>query len=384
MTIEPIVAIAQRLIAAASPNPPGDTTEVAEAAADLLRQHVPSVEIETYCRTPGIVNVVARIRGAGPGRRIIFNGHLDTFPPGDGWSVDPLGGTVRDGKLFGRGAADMKGGIACSIAALACLARSRHLWQGEAVLTLAGDEETMGGEGTQYLLDHVPYATGDAVIIGDAGSPEVLRFGEKGFLWIELTAAGRAAHGAHVHLGINAIDRLRAGLDVLAGLEDLHPVARSGAGEADTLQRITVNIGRIAGGVSTNLVPASAVASADIRLPAGVSTATIESHLAATLGAIDGISWNILRRVEPAFTDPQSEIVGLTAHAAEQVLGHAPLVNMRVGASDARLFRAAGIPTVVYGPTPFNMGGPDEYVLLDDLSVVAQVHANAAFAFLTA
>jgi acetylornithine deacetylase/succinyl-diaminopimelate desuccinylase-like protein len=377
--IKTIVDIAQRLIAVPSPNPPGDTTAVAAAAADLLCQHVPSVEIETHCRTPGIVNLVARIRGAGPGRRIIFNGHLDTFPLGDGWSMDPLGGLVRDGKLYGRGAADMKGGIACSIAALTSLAQCRHLWRGEAVLTLAGDEETMGLDGTQYLLDTVPHATGDAVIIGDAGSPEVLRFGEKGFLWIEITAAGRAAHGAHVHLGINAIDRIRPALDVVSALE---PVASTD--EADTLQRITVNIGHIAGGISTNLVPAFASASADIRLPAGVSTASIESRLTASLGAIDGITWKILRRVEPAFTDPQSEIILLTAQAAAQALGHAPAVSMRVGASDARLFRAQNIPTVVYGPTPFNMGGPDEYVLLDDLALVGKVHADAAFAYLAA
>ena len=173
----------------------------------------------------------------------------------------------------------MKGGIAASIAAFAALARHRDAWSGEAVLTLAGDEESMGPLGTRWLLDHVPHARGDAVILGDAGSPRVLRFGEKGFLWVEVEATGRAAHGTHVHLGDNVIERL---LEALAGLQALRalPVAAppavleviersraiseplAGAGEADVLRRVTVNIGRIEGGTSTNLVPASARAGA--------------------------------------------------------------------------------------------------------------------------
>src|SRR3954454_15970410 len=122
----------------------------------------------------------------------------------------------------------MKGGIAASIVALGLLAEHRGLWRGEAVLTLAGDEESMGPLGSQWLLENVPEARGDAVIIGDAGSPAVLRFGEKGFLWVELEATGKASHGAHVHLGVNALDRLCAALDAVRGLRDLAPDAPAG------------------------------------------------------------------------------------------------------------------------------------------------------------
>ncbi|HJU31246.1 MAG TPA: M20/M25/M40 family metallo-hydrolase, partial [Hyphomicrobiaceae bacterium] len=300
---------------------------------------------------------------------------------------------------YGRGVSDMKGGIACSILAASLLAHCRDAWQGEIVLTLAGDEENMGSLGTGYLLEHVAEAKGDANICGDVGSPTVIRFGEKGLLWIEVEALGAAAHGAHVHKGINAVDRLRGALDLVKGLERLAvtppaKVARaiaaarliseavSGEGEADTLQRVTVNIGTIAGGVSPNLIPAHASAAADIRAPVGISVSTLEERLTAWLGPLEGVTWRVLRRFEPNFTDPEHEIVARVRSVAEEVLGRPAAINMRVGGSDSRWYRLHGVPTVVCGLTPFNMGGPDEHILIDELVAVAKVHTLAAFDFL--
>jgi succinyl-diaminopimelate desuccinylase len=400
---EGVVELTRALVAIASPNPPGDTTSVAAAAADMLRAIAPDAEVTLHPTGQGVVNLVARLRGAGPGRRLVFNGHLDTYPVNEAlpWTVDPLGGAVVDGRLYGRGAADMKGGIAASMVAFSLLAAHRDAWRGEAVLTLAGDEESMGVLGTQWLLDNIPEATGDAVIIGDAGSPRVLRFGEKGFVWLEIEATGRAAHGAHVHLGENAIDRLRAALDaasalaalpvaappaVLAAIAAAAPVsaALSGAGEADTLRRVTVNIGRVEGGTSPNLIPASARAGLDIRLPVGTSVAQLEAALAAALDPLPGIAWRATRRFEPNHTDPGHELIRRAATVAAEVTGEACVANMRVGGSDARWFRMRGLPTLVYGPTPFNMGGADEYVLVTELEQVARVHALTAYDYLAA
>jgi acetylornithine deacetylase/succinyl-diaminopimelate desuccinylase-like protein len=396
-----VAELALRLVASASPNPPNDTRVIAQTAAALLTELIPDAEVVIHPGSESVVNIVARVRAARPGRRMIFNGHLDTFPVGDPalWSANPAG-EVRDGMLFGRGAADMKGGIACSMMALALLAEHRALWSGEAVLVLGGDEETMGPLGTKYLIDTVPHAIGDAAIVGDAGSPLVLRFGEKGFLWIEIEAVGRAAHGAHVHLGVNAVDRLRAALDVLKDVRALPvdaPVAVTeaiaaakalseslcGPGECDVLSSVTVNVARMQGGSLPNLVPDSASAAVDIRLPIGVPTAAARAALHAALAGREGIKWHELRCVEPNYTDPHSEIVRRCASVAAEVSGTSPAVNMRVGGSDARLYRAAGVPTVVYGPTPHNMGAADEYVLLDELGIVTRVHALTALDFLS-
>ena len=398
--VDQVIDLALPLIATPSPNPDGDTRAVAALAADLIKTHVPGAEIELHPGSAFVVNVVARIRGAGPGRRVVFNGHLDTYPVGDAaqWSVNPAGET-RDGRLYGRGAADMKGGIAASIAAMAALAEQRAHWQGEAVLTLAGDEETMGPLGTKLLLDQVPHATGAATIIGDAGSPMVARFGEKGFIWIDVTAEGKAAHGAHVHLGANALDRLRVALDRVSTLRDLpvkmpEQVRRAiagakaiseplcGAGEADVLSAVTVNLGIVSGGTSPNLVPSTAHAALDIRLPVGITADVVLAGLKQGLD-LPGITWRVLRCFEPNYTDPDNELIRRCAKAATDVMGRAPAVNMRVGGSDSRWFRMANIPTVVYGPTPYNMGAPDEYADIAELGIVSRVHALTAFDFLT-
>lgn len=399
---EALIATTQRLVAVASPNPPSDTHKVAAVAEALLRE-IPGMEVERIEPEPRVVSLIGRLRSAAPGRRLIFNGHLDTFPLLEElpWTVPPLGGVLKDGKLYGRGVCDMKGGMACSLLAAALLARHRDAWAGEIVLTLAGDEENMGSLGTGYMMKHVPHALGDANICGDVGSPRVVRFGEKGLMWVEVEATGSPAHGAHVHRGTNAIDRLRTALDRLKDLEEIpfqapplvsEAIARakpiseplSGTGEAHTLQRVTVNIGTIEGGTSPNLVPTHAIARADIRLPVGITTDILMARLDEWLAPLEGVSWRAIRRFEPSFTPPGHEIVQRTAQVAAEVLGEAPAVNMRVGGSDSRWYRQYGVPTVVLGLTPFNMGGADEYVLVDELVAVAKIHTLVAYDFLSA
>jgi succinyl-diaminopimelate desuccinylase len=396
-----LIDMTQALVRVASPNPPSNTAAIAKATQALLAA-IPGLEVRVVEPEPGIVNLVARLRARSPGRRLIFNGHLDTFPIGDdtGWTAPPLSGELRHGRIYGRGVSDMKGGLACSILAAAVLAGHIEAWSGEVVLTLAADEENMGSLGTGHLLETIPEARGDANICGDVGSPLVVRFGEKGLLWLEVKALGVAAHGAHVHKGRNAIDRLRTALDRVKDLEGLaieapavvksaiaaaRPISEplSGAGEAETLSRVTVNIGTISGGLSPNLVPAAARAECDIRLPVGLTTGAVLKKLGDWLGPLEGVTWRPTRRFEPNFTNPTHEIVSRVRDVAAEVLGRTPAVNMRVGGSDSRWYRQWGVPTVVYGLTPFNMGAADEHILVDELNAVAKVHTLAAFDFLT-
>ncbi|EAS32379.3 uncharacterized protein CIMG_03403 [Coccidioides immitis RS] len=395
-----LIAITRTLVKTPSPNPAGNTVLVADAAIKLL-QSIPHAHVSRHETAPGLVNVVARIPSGRPGKRLVFNGHLDTYPLCEdlNWTVPPLGGVLKDGRLYGRGVCDMKGGIAASITAAKLLAEHRDLWRGEIVVTLAGDEECMGSRGAKWLLDNVEAAKGDAMICGDAGSPQVVRFGEKGFVWIDVEAKGVAAHGAHVHRGLNAVNRLRKALDAIETLEEMAvdmpaevedaidaaadvSQASSGMGELDTLRHVTVNIGTVHGGVSPNLIPAHAKAECDLRLPLGVTTEEILAKLRTLLDPMEGIRWRIIRKCDPNYTSPTHDIVQLGLKVSKEVTGGKSVASIRVGASDTRWYRAAGIPTVVVGCSGGNMGGADEYVEVKELVQVAQAHTLMAYDFL--
>ena len=232
------------------------------------------------------------------------------------------------------------------------------------------------------------------------GSPSVVRFGEKGLYWLEPSAKGSPAHGAHIHKGINAINRLSKALDIVERLEDLkvntppsitEAIAHtsdiserlSGKGESETLQRVTVNIGMISGGTLMNLVSSEAKASIDIRLPVGISCMDITNYLKSNLDSEEGLSWHVLQSYDPTYTPVAHPIVQSALSASAQVMQTAPVVNMRVGASDTRLYRAAGVPSIVVGLTPYNMGDADEHVVVTELLKVAKIHALALYGMLS-
>jgi succinyl-diaminopimelate desuccinylase len=394
-----IPAMAKALIACRCETPLGDTRAMADTVERLVGD-VPEIEFERHAGAPHIVNLVMRVRGGRPGKRLIFNGHMDTFPLVDAtrWTVDPAG-QERDGRLYGLGSSDMKSGLAAILFALRHLARHRGTWAGEVVATFAGDEETMGELGSQFLLDTAPHARGHAMISADAGSPRVLRFGEKGMIWLTLKARGRSSHAAHVHRGDSAIDKLLAVIGelqklrhfkvnapaaVTAAIAEAAAISEplSGAGESDVLQSVTVTIGTINGGRLRNLVSDAAEATADIRIPIGVTVGEIEALVLGAVAAHEGVECVIERRFEPTWTPPDHEVIELLARNCTKVIGAPPVRNMRVGASDARLYRRAGVPTVVCGLTPYNMGDADEYVDIGELLAVGDIFALTAFDFL--
>jgi succinyl-diaminopimelate desuccinylase len=398
-SIGEVEEILLRLLAISSENPPGDTAALASEIQSILSA-VPGIDVELVTAVEPIVNVAAVIRGRGPGRRLVFNGHLDTFENGDvsAWSTNPFG-ERKAGYIYGRGAVDMKGGLAALIFAAMRLAEMREHWQGELVLILTGDEESAGPNGTQFLLETNALATGDAMMCADAGSPQVLRFGEKGSIWLTLEARGKGGHGAHAHLTISAVDRLidamtslraittmelsatpeiNAAIDSAAAVSEQH----SGAGEAQILKSITVNFGTIHGGTTRNIVADQAEATADIRLPAGASLEQVNTEIATRLDGLPGISYRIDNQTGASVTDPGAEIVTRSIAVCSEVIGQRAVATMRVGASDSPLFRDRGIPAVVCGLTPLNMGAADEHVLIKELRQLAQIYALTGFDYL--
>ena len=199
------VEICQELVRCPSEDPPGDTREVASYIESLLSQN----GINTFIVSPHPEkpSVIATIEGKHPGKHFVFNGHIDTFPVGDisQWTQDPFGGRIVDGKLYGRGSADMKGGVASILAAALLLNQIKDQIHGKITLTCVSDEEVSGPWGTSYILENYPELFGDALVNGEPSSLEHIRIGEKGIYQVRLTVSTKGGHGAYAGLKTNAI-----------------------------------------------------------------------------------------------------------------------------------------------------------------------------------
>jgi succinyl-diaminopimelate desuccinylase len=392
------LALVTELVRRPSENPPGDTRAAAAWVAEWLKRAGHTPEIVEARDT--LTNVVAVIDN-GPGRSMILNGHLDTFPVGDrtAWERDPFSGAVVDGKIYGRGVADMKAGTSASVLAFCLLGELRPAWRGRLILAVVADEETMGPWGANYLVDRHPKLTADAALIGEPSTPGTVRFGEKGMVWIALESRGLSSHSAYPHHGWNAIFDVAEALGELRQLETMPwPVpeeflrrideARDSTtamlrqGTTDVLSAVTVNAGLIGGGTKVNLTADQCRAEVDIRVPPGVSTADILRVVGRVVRRRRGMTYELLYRSEPNWTSPSHEFLGLVRDTATAVTGAAPLFNISAPGTDSRVFRRVGIPTAVFGPTPYFLGAANEHVTVRDYLDTVRVHALSALGFL--
>ncbi len=396
-----IIDLVQRMVRIPSENPPGDTTELYAFVSDYLEER--GLDFETVAPQAHLPNLVATYTGAEPGRHLILNGHLDVFPGGDPtfWSDNPFSGTLKDNKLFGRGVSDMKAGTAASILTYVFLSSVQDQLKGKLTLTAVSDEETGGTWGTQYLVDNHPDMLGDCVLNGEPSTANTIRFGEKGPLWLQMKVNTPGGHGAYAHQSNNAIIETAAiitELQRLVGLpvnmppevEEKVEAAREaldgalGAGATDVVKRVTVGVGVIGGGVKMNVIASECRTEVDLRCPVGLTSDELLAAFEEVLQAHPGATYTIDQKTDPTWCDPNHEMVGLVQKNAMDVRGIRPVPGISIGGTDCRIWRAKGIPAYVYGPTPNNMGAPDEFVTLDDLLGTVHVHVLSAFDYLTA
>ncbi len=368
-----VVGITRALVAVDTQNPPGGERAAIGVARDLLAPL--GAAFEEVEPAPGRSSLLATI-GDGDGRRatLLVNGHLDVVPVDRaGWTRDPFGGEVADGRVYGRGTADMKGGIAAAIEAVAALGRSGREPAGDLVFHLVADEEQGGALGTGTLVAEgrvrahaclVPEPTGLALCIA-----------ERGLLNAVVTVHGRPAHGSEPRRGISAIEK--AAKIVLA----LH-AADFGGPAHPRLGRPTCNVGVIDGGSSANIVASSCRVEVNRRVLPGVTRADAEAELRARIDAIDDpeLAYDMETLVfgEASELEPGHPFVRRLQVAMTAVLGAPqPLIGMPF-ATDARFVRnQAGIPAVVCGPGDLAQAhAHDESVSVERLVDAAAVYAE--------
>ncbi|MDB5363433.1 MAG: dapE [Rhodospirillales bacterium] len=333
--------------------------------------------------TPDIANLFAKLGGGG--RHFCFAGHTDVVPAGDAsaWSVDPFGGVVRDGWLLGRGAADMKGAIACFAAAASRFVAARGAdFGGTISLLITGDEEGPAINGTVKMLDWLQ-AQGeklDACVVGEPTNArqlgDMIKVGRRGSMTGHLTVHGIGGHTAYPHLADNAAHRL---VQLLSALIAAPLDAGTEHFQASTLQISTIDIGNPA----TNVIPAAARASFNIRFNDGWSGAKLDRWLRRTLDAVGGRYELEVRISGESFLTPPGAIAALIADAAEAVTGHRPEFSTTGGTSDARFINRL-CPVAEFGLVGLTMHKADEAVPVADMEALTRIYQGVLERFFSA
>src|SRR5262245_4844136 len=315
-------------IRCASPNPPGDTLAAAAHVRALLDAH--KVDYRIIAPNQIMPNIVATFDCGKPGRHLALNGHMDVFPVGDGegWTRDPWGAELVDGKIYGRGACDMKCGTTASLFTFLYLRDLRSELHGKLTISAVSDEETFGPWGARYLFEnHREEVFGDCCLNGEPSSPHTVRFGEKGPLWLEFTVKTKGAHGAYTHasksanaIGIEVIGELQKltampvpRIGNLSGLLDAAADAINkafGAGASEIIQKVTVNPGLMRGGVKVNMIAAECQFEVDFRVPNGLEAATLLAEVDKILARYPEVTYRQIIYNPPAWTAPDAEMIG--------------------------------------------------------------------------
>jgi len=356
------------------------TSETGElAAAEVISAELGRAGIESNVETwgAGRANIVARIKSTGSRAALLFACHLDVVGPGETpWKYPPFGATERDGRIYGRGAVDMKGGTAAAVAAIAGVVKSGTELHGDIILVAAAGEETDSCGATRFVADTASLPELAGVVIPEPTDFAVVT-AHRGMLWLEITTRGKAAHSSTPHLGVNAIGAMRL---IMNELEDYEvPVEPH-----ELLGGCSMSINTIAGGKALNVVPDKCALGVDFRTLPGQNHQNIVvdmERIFAKLKSADPqfeAEVSEIRHIEAMETDPRSGFVtslcDVVGAAGTRAVGYT---------TDGPHFASYGAPVVIFGPgKPELCHKPDEYIDISDLEKAAEQYRNIILKFL--
>ena len=404
-----LVELTRDLVRIPTVNPPGDAYT---PCAELIGRRLASSGFQVnYVRGEGAVgdseryprtNVLARIEGKRPGPCVHFNGHIDVVEAGRGWTTDPFAGEVRDGKVFGRGACDMKGGLAAAIIAVEALLEEGRDFAGAIEVSGTVDEESGGFAGVAYLAEKGWFSKPrvDHVIIPEPLNVDRVCIGHRGAWWAEITTAGRMAHGSMPFLGDCAVRHMGAFLQRLES--ELYPVLEARRTRMpvvpDGARSSTLCINAFHGGLPEVLdgLPTSLVADAcrmviDRRFLIEEDLDQVKAEVTDILERLSrerpGFSYEIrdLMEVRPTMTAEDAPVVRAVGAAIERVLGKAPEHVVSPGTYDQKHISRIGHleDCIAYGPGILDLAHqPDEFIVIDDMVNAAKVMAAATHSLL--
>lgn len=354
------------------PGAAGETAAAAYCAAWLTSR---GFEVHRHEATPGRPSIVGIARGTGGGRALMLNGHTDTVASA-GYDGDALDARIAEGRVWGRGSGDMKAGVAAMMVA-AHRAAQRKL-RGDILVACVADEEN-GSLGSEEVARHY---RPDAVIVTEPTDLELI-VTHKGFVWLDVTIEGRAAHGSRPDEGIDAIAKAGRFLLALDGhakaLLQGTPYPRLGTG--------SVHASIIRGGEEMSSYPATCTIRIERRTIPGETPATVGAEVEALLTqcrAADPLFKATLSRGlsrDPLIDPGPSDIVKLVQDAATARLGHTPRSVGTAGWTDSAIFNAQGIPSLLFGHKGGGFHSAAEWADIDSIEALTDILEATASAF---
>jgi acetylornithine deacetylase/succinyl-diaminopimelate desuccinylase-like protein len=341
-------------------------------------------------------NLMIRLAGAAPGRRLILTSHTDTKPPGD--EGDPRSGEIRAGRLHGLGSADAKGSVAAMLVAAAALRAADLPAAGELLLIFSADEESEGSRGLAHIASTGALAA-DAAIVGEPSGMDAgfdgLPVLARGFVGFELRAKGPRLHSGLVPRAGVGSDPLALIARAVADLPALvHvPTATNGGPWPDARTSSRLTFTSIGGGIADGILAGSAWARGEVRTLPGQTRDGVAAAIRDGLSRLHSGGETAPARIDlevdafdwpAAFVDPAASIVMALAAATEQVTGRRPPIAAFPGATEAHVLASLGIPTVpAFGPGLLAAAHvPGESVAADDLRAAVAIYARTAAAYL--
>jgi succinyl-diaminopimelate desuccinylase len=377
-------ALLQQLVRARSENPPGSTVSCARVITELLDREGISYRADEP--KPGVQSVTARLKGtgtdAGRARTFLLNGHIDTVPAGNGWTVDPYEAVIRDGYLYGRGATDMKAGVAASLMACVELNRKGSRFNGEVIFTAVADEEYHSEFGTKWLLAHG--LTADIAVNCEPTNLDVC-LGNRGLLMVDVVVKGRSSHGGRPGLGKNAVS---IAAEIIQALQGIDIAASRDDNFKDPLGSLSV-VG-IHGGSKINVIPDRCEFFIDRRLTTKENSRIAVEQIVETVKRVTGSSPAVLENCdesdaevllypevwhEPFWMDLNDPFVEEFNRYYRRFFGREPVFEGKSAGTDAsHLVTIGGIPTVIFGPGNYNRSHT-----VDERVELSQVHKAVDF-----
>ena len=378
-----LVDLTHKMVSVPSENPPGDERRI----SGLVKEELMSLGFDVELVEPALkrVNTLGTLRGAGGGRNFLFNGHYDTVPVGsrDFWTVDPLQGIVKEGRLYGRGSGDEKGAIASAIVAAKALDQLGVRLKGNLLIHAVADEETGSKFGTRYLVEngYESKANVDMAVVGEASvydSRIYARIAVRGLQWLKIVVKGKAAHSSRPDAGTNAVLKMCKILLALDEHKLKHTAHR-------LLPDPTVACGTIIkGGAKENIIPELCEAVCDVRTIPGMTSEAILAEVRSVIDSLKQKDPAIDAEVSTISMWPPSEIsesedvFKIAKNAVSTTVGYELTPRGFTGSNDTSwLTTVAHLPAMAFGPGDNYLSGahgPDEWVSIDRLVDFSKIY----------